>query len=157
MERGRMELGHDLPGASKKGCEHVDMSQTARFSRYRSLASSHLVMYSFRPLFFLPPFSLRWVVLGISCHVPFVLIFRVWWPLFTILHLYFGLCYRDVGIYFPTLCACVVHDVCIYIYIYIHARPFQCDWHSLCHPRQAMPNFCHESKVTCHRIFAVEI
>ena len=35
---------------------------------------SHLVLYSFKPLSFLPPISLRWVVLGISCHIPFVLI-----------------------------------------------------------------------------------
>ena len=37
----------------------------------------YLVMYSFKPISFLPHFSLRWVVLGISCHVPFVLIPRV--------------------------------------------------------------------------------
>ena len=75
-------------------------------------------MYSFKPPSVLPPFSLRWVVLGISCHVPFILISRVWRPLFTFLHLYFRPCFRDVGIYFPILCACIVHYVCIYIYIY---------------------------------------
>ena len=107
----------------------------------------------YNPPSFLPNFSLRWVVLGISCCVPFVLISRVWRPLFIFLHLYFGPCSRDVGIYFPTLCACIVHDVCIYI----PTCPFRCDCHSLCHLRQAMPNFCHESKVTSRRIFAVEI
>ena len=41
MEKGRMELGHGLPSASKKGrgCEHVDISQTAVFNRFRGLAS----------------------------------------------------------------------------------------------------------------------
>ena len=72
-------------------------------------------MYSFKPHSFLPHFSLRWVVLGISCHEPFVLISRVWWPLFTFLLLYFGPCSRDVGIYFPSLCNRNVLDVCIYI------------------------------------------
>ena len=76
---------------------------------------SHLVMYSFKPLSFLLPFSPRWFVLGISCCVPFVIISRVWRPLFTFLHLYFRPCSRDVGIYFPALCTCIVHDVCIYI------------------------------------------
>ena len=90
-------------------------------------------MYFFKPPSFLPNLSLRWVVLGISCHVPFVLISRVWWPPFTFLHLYFGLCSRDVGIYFPALCACIVHDVCIYIL----ARPSWCDYHSPCHLRQS--------------------
>ena len=51
------------------------------------------------------------------------------------------------------MCACIVHDVCIYI----PAHPFQCDCHSLCHLRQAVPNFHYESKVTRHRIFIVEI
>ena len=48
---------------------------------------SHLFMYSFKPPSFLPVFSLRWVVLVLSCHVPFILISRVWQPLFTFLHL----------------------------------------------------------------------
>ena len=41
MERGRMELGHGLPGASKKGqgCKPVDISQVVVVSRFRSLAS----------------------------------------------------------------------------------------------------------------------
>ena len=100
--------------------KHVDISQAAIFSSFRGLASPILVMYSFKLPSFLPHFSLRWVVLGISCRVSFVLISRVWQPLFTFLHLYFGSYSRDVGIYFPTLCACIVHDVSIYIYIYIY-------------------------------------
>ena len=72
-------------------------------------------MYSLKPPSFLLPFSIRWFVLGISCSVPFILVSRVWRPLFIFLHLYFGPCYRDVGIYFLALCACIVHDVCIYI------------------------------------------
>ena len=44
----------------------------------------------------------------------------VWRPLFIFLHLYFGPRSRDVDIYFPTLCACIVHD----IWIYIPACPF---------------------------------
>ena len=44
----------------------------------------------------------------------FFLIFRLWWPFLIFLHLYFGPCIRDVSIYFLTLCACIVHDVCIY-------------------------------------------
>ena len=71
-------------------------------------------MYSSKPRSFLHPFSLRRVVLGISCHVLFVLISKAWRPLFAFLHLYFGSCSRDVGIYFPALCASIVHDVCIY-------------------------------------------
>ena len=110
-------------------------------------------MYSFKPPSFLPYFSLRWVLLGISCHIPFVVISRVWQPLFIFLHLYFGSCSRDVGIYFSALCACIVHDVCIYI----PANPFRCDCHSPCHLRQAMSNFRYESKVTCHQIFTMEI
>ena len=35
----------------------------------------------------------------------------VWRPLFIFLHLYFGPRSRDVDIYFPTLCACIVHDI----------------------------------------------
>ena len=64
---------------------------------------------------FLPPFSLKWFVLGISYRVLFVLISIVWRPLFIFLHLYLGPCSRDIGIYFPILCASIVHDVCIYI------------------------------------------
>ena len=65
---------------------------------------------------FVVPFSPRWFVLGISCCVPFVLISRVWRPLLIFLHLYFGPCSRDICIYFPTLGACIVHDVCMYAY-----------------------------------------
>ena len=122
------------------------------FNRFRSLAY-HLVMYSFKPPSFLPYFSLRWILLGISCHIPLVVISRVWRSLFIFLHLYFGSYSRDVGIYFPALCACIMHDVCIYI----PANPFRCDCHSPCHLRQAMHNFRRESKVTCCRIFTVEI
>ena len=96
-----------------RGCEHVDISQAAMFSSFRSLASP--IWFCKIPSFLLH-FSLRWVVLGISCHVPFVLISRVWRPLFTFLHLYFGPCFRDVGIYFPTLYACIVPDVYIYLF-----------------------------------------
>ena len=41
---------------------------------------SHLVLYSLNPppLSFLLPFSLKWVILGISCHVPSILILKVW-------------------------------------------------------------------------------
>ena len=73
--------------------------------------------------------------------------------LFTFLHLYFKPYFRAVGIFFPALCACIVHDICIYIPV----RPLRYNCHSLCHLRQAMPNFHHESKVTCHHIFIVEI
>ena len=45
------------------------------------------------------------------------LISRVQRPLFIFLHLYFGPCSRDVSIYFLALCACIVRDVCMYIYI----------------------------------------
>ena len=96
--------------------KHVVISQTTMFSRFKGSSLSHLVMYFSKPPSFLPPLSLRWVVLGISCRVPFIPISRVWRPLFTFLHLYFGPCSRDVGIYFPALCACIVHDICIYIY-----------------------------------------
>ena len=135
-----------------QGCEHVDISQAAAVSRFRSLAFPFGYVL-FQIPFFLFPFSLKWFVLGILCRVPFVLISRVWWPLLTFLHLYFGLCSRDVGTSFPTLCASNVHDVCIYIL----ACPLRCDCHGLCHLRQAMPNFCRESKVTCCQIFALEI
>ena len=78
-----------------------------------------------------------------SCFVPFVLIFRVWRPLFIFLHLYFGPYSRNIGIYFPTLCASIVHHACIYIYIYMLAL-FQCDYCNPCHLRLAMPNFHRE-------------
>ena len=41
MEWGCMELGHGLPGVSKKGrgCKHIDISQVAMFSRFRCLVS----------------------------------------------------------------------------------------------------------------------
>ena len=110
--------------------KHVDISQAAIFSSFRGLASPIWLCTLLNPLpSFLPHFSLRWVVLGISCRVPFVLICRVWQPLFTFLHLYFGTYSRDVSIYFPTLCACIVHDVFIYIYIYIPVHLFRCDCH----------------------------
>ena len=106
-----------FPRRKQKGreCEHVNISQMAVSSRFRGSNLSHLVMYPFKTLAFLLPFSLSRVILGISCRVPFVLISRVWRPLFIFLHLYFGPCSRDVGIYFPALCACIVHNVCIYI------------------------------------------
>ena len=94
--------------------KYVDMP-SGMFNRFRGLASPILLCTLLNPPSFLPPFSLRWVVLGISCCVPFVLISKVWQPLFTFLHLYFGSCSKDVGIYFPILCACIMHDVCIYI------------------------------------------
>ena len=50
---------------------------------------SLLLCILYTPLF-LFPFPLRWSVLGISCCIPFVLISRVWRPLFTFLHLYLG-------------------------------------------------------------------
>ena len=112
-----MGPGRDLLGVSKKGKDVSKWSgQATAVSRFR-VSFFPLVMYSFKPPppSFLLPFSLRWYLLGISCLVPFILIFRVWRPLFTFLHLYFGLCSRDVGIYSPTLCACIVHDECIYI------------------------------------------
>ena len=82
-----------------------------------------------------------------SCFVPFVHIFRVWRPLFIFLHLYFGPYFRNIGIYFPTLCASIVHHACIYIYIYIYIYMlalFQCDYCDPCHLRLAMPNFHRE-------------
>ena len=105
------------PKCKRKGCrcKHVDMSQAATISRYRSLAYPFGYVLFKKPPLFVLPFSLRWFVLGISCCVLFVLISRVWRPLFIFLHLYFGPCSRDVDIYFPTLYACIVHDVCIYI------------------------------------------
>ena len=113
------------PRHKQKGrrCKHVDMSQAAMFSIFRGLASPIWLCTLLSPFSSSPPplpFSLRRVVLGISCHVPFILTSKVWQPLFTFLHLYFEPCSRDVGIYFPTLCACIVHDVCIDIL----ARPF---------------------------------
>ena len=122
------------------------------FSRFRGLALP-IGFVLFKTPSFLLIFSLRWVVLGISCHVPFVLFSRVWRPLFIFLHLYLGPCSRDEGVYFPlsVLALCMMY---LYIYLLVH---FRCDCHSLCHLRQVMPNFCRESKVTCRRIFAVEI
>ena len=114
------------------GCKHVDISQAAMISKFRGLALPFgFVLFKTPP--FLLPFSLRCIVLGISCFVTFVLISRVWRPLFTLLHLNFGPCSKDVGIYFLALCICIVHDVCIYI----PTRSFRCDCHSLCHLRQS--------------------
>ena len=104
------------PRRKQKGCrfKHVDMSQAAMFSIFRGLASPIWLCTLSSPLSSSPSFSLRWVVLGISCHVLLVLISRVWQPLFNFLHLYFGSCFKDVGIYFLALCAYIMHDVCIY-------------------------------------------
>ena len=115
MERGCMELEDGLLGASKRSTNaSMQISQATMFSRFRSLAFPFGYVLFQTPSFLLP-FSLKWFLLRISCHVPFVLISRVWRPLFTFLHLYFGSCSKDVNIYFPTLCACIVHNVCIYI------------------------------------------
>ena len=43
------------------------------------------------------------------------------------------------------------------MYIYVPARLCRCDCHSPCHLRQVVLNFRCENKVTCHRIFVVEI
>ena len=56
-----------------RGCKHVDISQVAMFSRFRGLASLIWLCTLLNPL--PSPFL---SLLGISCHVPFVLIFRVW-------------------------------------------------------------------------------
>ena len=120
MEQGCMKLGHDLLGTSKKGKDTSTwLSQATAISRFRSLAFS-LWLCTLQTPFFLLPFSLKCFVLGISCFVPFVLISKVWQPLLIFLHLYFGPYFRDVGIYFPTLCASIVHDACIYM----PAHPF---------------------------------
>ena len=63
-----------------RGNEHVDMGHAARFSKYRRMPFPFGYVLFQTPSFLLP-FSLRWFVLGISCHVPFVLISRVWRPL----------------------------------------------------------------------------
>ena len=47
MERGRTELGHNLPSASKK---HVDISQAAMFSRFRGSASPIWLCTPLNPL-----------------------------------------------------------------------------------------------------------
>ena len=136
-----------FPRCKQKGhrCKHAEQLRLLGLGFSFSL----LLCILYTPLF-LFPFPLRWYVLGISCCIPFVLISRVWRPLFTFLHLYFRPCSRDVGIYFPALCASIVHDACIYIYL---LAPFQCDCHDLCHLRLAMPNFRRESKVTSCRVF----
>ena len=99
----------------RHGREHVEISQVGYLvdlGVYPILLGYVL----FKTPSFLLPFSFRWVVLGISYCVPFILNSRVWRPLFIFLHLYFGPCSKDIGIYFPALCAYIVHDVCIYIY-----------------------------------------
>ena len=70
------------------------------------------------------------------------------------MHLYFGPYSRDVGIYFPALCASIVHDVCIYIYMF-NTSGVIVTVHVIC--GEAMPNFHCESKVTCRWIFAMKI
>ena len=105
-------------------------------------------LFNFLNPFLPPPFLFQ-----MGCVRYHAMYSRVWQPLFTFLHLYFRTCSRDVGIYFPALCTCIVHDVCIYI----PACPLQCECHSLCHLRQVIPNFCCERKVTCRQIFIVEI
>ena len=135
-----------------QGNDHVDMGQVARFNKYRSLAFPFWLCTISNP-FLPPPFLSQMVCIRyiMSCTIRPHLQSMATPVVF--LHLYFGPCSRDVGIYFSTLCACIVHDVCIYI----PASPLWCDYHSLCHLRQVMPNFCRESKVTCCQIFVVEI
>ena len=48
-------------------------------------------------------------------------------------------------------CLFALSLVCLLSYYACHV------YHNLCHLRKAMPNFHHESKVTYHQIFAVEI
>ena len=72
-------------------------------------------------------------------------------------------------VYFPTpifwvmlwecrhLLSCYVLALSMmHVYIYLFA-PFRCDCYDPCHLRQAMPNFHRKSKVTCRRVFTVEI
>ena len=61
-----------------------------------------------------------------------------------------------LGMWAFTFLLCVLALCMMYVYIYLFS-PLQCDCHSPCYQWQAMPNFWCESKVTRHRVFAVEI
>ena len=61
-----------------------------------------------------------------------------------------------LGMWVFTFLLCVLALWMMYVYIYLLAS-LRCDCHSLCHLRQAMPNFRCDSKVTYRQIFIVEI
>ena len=154
VERGRMELGHSLLSTSKKG---EDASTQVRLSscnqQVQGLAFSFLVMYSFKPL---PSFSLS----------PLDSLYQVYHALY---HSSSSLEYGDpcllsciyilshaLGMQTFTFLLCVLALCMIYVYIYL-LIPLQCDCHSPCHLRQAMPSFHCESKEACCRIFIAKI
>ena len=120
IERRHMELGHGLLGTSKKGAG-VSMSiQPKRLCLVGlGVYFSHLVMYSFKPLSS-SSLSLLDGLYQVYYAVYHSSLFLGYNDLFTFLHLYFGPYFRAVGIFFPVLCACIVHDICIYI----PAHPF---------------------------------
>ena len=84
----------------------------------QGLSFSLLVMYSFRPpsSSSLSPLDGLYQVYYALYHSSSSLKYED--PLFTFQQLYFGPCSRGVGIYFLALCASIVHDAYIYIYIY---------------------------------------
>ena len=142
-----------FPRCKKKGqgYKHVDLSQAIVVSRFR-VQLFPLVMYSSKPLPS-PPFLpqmvyIRYIMLcTIRPHLQSMATL-VYFPAPI-----FWVMLQGCKHLLPALCARVVHDVCIYI----PACPLPMRLPHSVSPRQAMPNFHRESKVTCHQIFAVEI
>ena len=129
------------------------MSQAAAVSRFKSLAFPFGLCTFLNP-FLPPPFLFQMVCIRyiMSCTIRPHLQSTVTPCLFS----YTYILGHTLGMQAFTFLLCVLALCMIYVYINLFAL-FWCDCHSLCHLRQVMPNFCRESKVTCRRIFAVEI
>ena len=128
------------------------MSQAVAISRFRSLTFPS-IMYTFKP----PPSSSISLLDGL---------YQVYYALY---HSFSSLKYGNpyllsyiyilghaLGMQVFTFLLCVLALCMMYVYICMFA-PFRCERHSPCHLKQVMPNFRRKSKVTCRRIFIVEI
>ena len=112
-----MELGHSLPGVGKMGKETI-MQIWAKWLGSINIGVQPFPFgyVLFQTPSFLLPFSLRWFVLGISCHVPFVLISRVWRPLLFSCTYILG---HALGMQAFTFPLCVLALCMMYVFIYL--------------------------------------
>ena len=112
-----MELGHSLPGVGKMGKETSMQIQAKWLGSVNIGVQPFPFGYVlFQTPSFLLPFSLRWFVLGISCHVPFVLISRVWRPLLFSCTQILG---HALGMQAFTFPLCVLALCMMYVFIYL--------------------------------------
>ena len=120
-----------------RGCEHVDISQAAMFSRFRGLASLIWLCTLLNPF----PSSLISLLDGL---------YQVYHATY---HSSSSLEYSDpcllsctyilghaLGMQAITFLLCVLALYMMYVYIYLLA-PFRCDCHNPCHLRQSNAKF----------------